>query len=114
MADAEKIAKLLLRKYPAPKTALNFSGPLELLIATILSARCTDAKVNEVTARLFKKYRTLKDYIKADRTDLEADIRPTGFYRNKAGMIIECCRKLASDFNGKVPDTIELLTTLPG
>lgn len=114
MADAEKIAKLLLRKYPAPKTALNFSGPLELLIATILSARCTDAKVNEVTARLFKKYRTLNDYVKADRTAFEAEIRPTGFYRNKAGMIIGCCGKLAADFNGKVPDTLERLITLPG
>lgn len=114
MADAEKIAKLLLKKYPAPKTTLDFSGPLQLLIATILSARCTDVKVNEVTKRLFKKYRSLEDYVKADLETLENEIKPTGFYKNKSKMIIGCCRKIAGDFKGKVPDTLEHLTTLPG
>lgn len=114
MADAEKIAKLLLKKYTSPKTALDFSGPLQLLVATILSARCTDVKVNEVTKKLFKKYRSIKDYVKADITTFEKEIRPAGFYKNKAKMIIECCRKIDKDFKGEVPDTLEQLTTLPG
>jgi len=114
MPNAKNIAKLLLKKYPSPKTALNFSNTLELLIATILSARCTDIKVNEVTKKLFRKYRTLDAYVTADLKTFEADIRPTGFYKNKAKMITGCCRKLAEEFNGEVPDTMEELTTLPG
>jgi endonuclease-3 len=114
MADAKKITKLLLKKYPAPKTALNFSNPLQLLVATILSARCTDVKVNEVTKRLFKKYRSAGDFAKAEPRSLEKEIRPTGFYKNKAKMIIECCVKIVDDFNGRVPDTMEELTTLSG
>ncbi|NOZ69517.1 MAG: endonuclease III [Deferribacteres bacterium] len=114
MADAGKISKLLLKKYPNPRIALNFSNPLELLIAAILSARCTDVKVNEVTASLFRKYRTARDYASADPRTFEAEIRPTGFYKNKAKMIIECCRKIAREFNGRVPDTMEQLTALPG
>lgn len=114
MADAKKIAKLLLTRYPDPKTALIFSNPLELLVATILSARCTDVKVNEVTPGLFRKYKTAGDYAAADIRTFESEIRPTGFYKNKAKMIINCCKKIVSDFNGKVPDTLEELTTLPG
>ncbi len=114
MADTKKIAKLLLKKYPNPKTALNFSNPLELLIATILSARCTDVKVNEVTKDLFKKYKKAEDYANAEIKTFETEIKPTGFYRNKARMIIECCKKLVKDYNGKVPDTLDSLTTLPG
>lgn len=114
MADAKKIAKLLFRKYPNPKIALNFSNALELLIATILSARCTDAKVNEVTGSIFRKYRTMRDYANADLKTLELEIKPTGFYKNKAKMIVECCRKIIDDFNGKVPGTLEELTKLPG
>jgi endonuclease-3 len=114
LADAEKIAGLLLKKYPKPKIALNFSNPLELLVATILSARCTDIKVNEVTSGLFRKYRTAGDYAGADIRIFETEIRPTGFYKNKAKMIISCCKKIISDFKGKVPDTLEELTTLPG
>ncbi len=114
MADAKKIAKLLLKKYPHPKIALHFSNPLELLVATILSAQCTDVRVNEVTKDLFKKYRTAADYAKADQKTFEMEIRPTGFYRNKAKMIIACCEKIAQDFKGKVPATIKELTTLPG
>ncbi|MBI5664695.1 MAG: endonuclease III [Nitrospirae bacterium] len=94
--------------------ALNFSNPLELLVATILSARCTDKKVNEVSPGLFKKYKTAGDYAGADIRTFESEIRPTGFYKNKAKMIINCCRKLVSDFKGKVPATLEELTTLPG
>ncbi len=114
MADAKKIVKLLLEKYPKPKIALNFSNTLELLIATILSARCTDAKVNEVTGNVFMKYRTLRDFANADLNTFEMEIRPTGFYKNKAKMIVECCRKIIDEFSGKVPDTLEKLTTLPG
>jgi endonuclease-3 len=111
---AKKIAALLLKKYPDPRIALEYSNPLELLVATILSARCTDVKVNEVTKSLFRKYRTAEDYANADLATFEQDIRPTGFYRNKAKTVINCCRKLVEDFGGKVPDTIEKLTTLPG
>jgi endonuclease-3 len=114
MSDAKKIVSLLLKKYPNPKTALNFSTPLELLVATILSARCTDVKVNEVTKSLFKKYRKTEDYADADIEEFQSDIRPTGFYKNKAKMIISCCSKLVSDFKGNVPDTMEELVTLQG
>jgi endonuclease-3 len=114
MADAKKITKLLLGKYPHPKIALNFSNPLELLVATILSARCTDVKVNEVTKNLFRKYKTAGDYARADIKTFEQEIKPTGFYRNKAKMVIECCNKIIKDFSGKVPDTLDKLTTLPG
>lgn len=114
MPDAKKITRLLLKKYPDPETALNFSNPFQLLVATILSARCTDVKVNEVTKGLFKKYCTAKDFANAEPGSLEAQIRPTGFYKNKARMLIECCRKLVEDFKGNVPDTMEDLTALAG
>ncbi len=114
MSDAWKIVDLLLSKYSHPKIALIFSNPLELLIATILSARCTDIKVNEVTKNLFKKYKSAKDYAVADIRVFETEIKPTGFYKNKAKMIIECGRMLINDFKGKVPDTMESLTLLPG
>lgn len=114
MATAGNITKLLLKKYPHPKIALRFSSPLELLIATILSARCTDVKVNEVTKTLFKKYKRAEDYARADQKIFEQEIKPTGFYRNKAKMIIGCCKKIIENFDGKVPETIEKLTTLPG
>ncbi len=114
MPDAKKITTLLLKKYPNPRTALNFSNPLELLVATILSAQCTDVRVNEVTKTLFKKYKNVKNYAGADLKTFENEIRPTGFYKNKAKMITGCCQKLIKDFNGRVPSTIEELTTLPG
>jgi len=114
MPDAKKITSLLLKKYPNPRTALNFTNPLELLIATILSAQCTDARVNEVTKALFKKYKNVKDFASAGLKSFESEIRPTGFYKNKARMIIGCCQKLIKDFKGKVPSTMEELITLPG
>jgi len=114
MPDAKKITTLLLKKYPNPGIALNFSNPLELLVATILSAQCTDVRVNEVTKTLFKKYKNVKNYAAADLKAFENEIRPAGFYRNKAKMIIGCCQKLIKEFNGRVPSTIEELTTLPG
>jgi len=114
MSDAKKIVKLLLKKYPDPKTALNFSNSLELLIATIFSARCTDVKVNEVTEKVFKKYKSAADYADADIKTFEMEIKSTGFYKNKAKMTIECCRKIVKEFNGKVPDSLDKLTSLPG
>lgn len=115
MADAKKIAELLLKKYPKPRIALNFSNPLELLVAAILSAQCTDVRVNEVTRSLFnKKYRTAGDYAKANIRVFEKEIKPTGFYKNKAKTVIECCKKIVKDYKGKVPGTLEELTTLPG
>lgn len=114
MTKEEKITSLLLKKYKNPKTALDFSNPLELLVATILSAQCTDVRVNMVTEELFKKYRTADDYAQADLKTFENEIRSTGFFKNKAKSIINCCNQLVSDFDGKVPDTVEELTTLAG
>jgi endonuclease-3 len=114
MANAKKITELLLKKYPSPRIALNFNNPFELLIATILSAQCTDIKVNEVSKELFKKYKTPEDYAKADIKKFEQDISKITYYKNKAKMIIECCKKLIKDYHGKVPQTMEELTTLSG
>lgn len=114
MADARKVTTLLLKHYPNPKLALNFRSPLELLVATILSAQCTDARVNEVTKSLFKKYKSAGQYAKAELKVFEQEIRPTGFYKNKAKTMVNCCRKLVDDFNGKVPSSVDELTTLPG
>jgi len=104
----------LKKEYPKPTVALKFSNPLEMLIATILSAQATDVKVNEVTKDLFKKYKTARDYAEADRTKLENDIRPTGFYRNKAKYLQEACKLIVEEFDGKIPDTMEGLMSLPG
>ncbi len=114
MADAGKITALLFEHYPEPKLALHHRNPLELLIAVILSAQCTDARVNEVTATLFKKYRKAGDYAAADPAVLAEEIRSTGFYKNKTRSLIACCRKLVTDFGGEVPRSLESLTTLPG
>jgi endonuclease-3 len=109
-----EILKALSKEIPDSKIALNFSTPFELLIATILSAQCTDVRVNEVTKGLFKKYRSPKDYAEAESKELEEDIRPTGFYRNKAKSIQRSCQELVDRFGGKVPKTLEALVTLPG
>ena len=114
MADTSKIIAALHKKYPDPRISLRFSNPLELLVATMLSAQCTDARVNEVTKALFKKYKLAKDYAHADPHVFEEQIRSTGFYKNKAKAIINCCRKLVADFQGKVPDNLDALTSLPG
>lgn len=110
----KEITKILSKEIPDSRIALKFSNPLELLIATILSAQCTDVKVNQVTETLFKKYRTAEDYLKVNLAELEEDIRPTGFYRNKAKSIQKCCQELVSRFGGEVPKTLEELVTLPG
>ena len=109
-----EVARLLLEANPRPRIALEFETALELLVATILSAQCTDARVNQVTRRLFQKYRTAADYANARREVLESEIRSTGFYRNKAKTLIECCRHLDEEFQGAVPETVEQLTQLPG
>jgi endonuclease-3 len=114
VADARKITARLLKQYPRPKIALHFSNALQLLVATILSAQCTDARVNEVTKALFRKYRKAREYAEADLDTFEEEIRPTGFYRNKARTVIACCKALCEEFDGKVPDTVEALTRLPG
>ncbi len=114
MADALRITRRLLGAYPNPRIALRFSNPLELLVATLLSAQCTDARVNAVTEGLFRHYRSARDYAQADPEALERAIRPTGFYRNKARTLIQCCQALVERYGGKVPDTMEELVTLPG
>jgi endonuclease-3 len=111
---AAKVAKLLAAEYPEAQCALEFSNPLELLIATILSAQCTDVRVNIVTPALFKKYPTAAAYATAKRPELEKAIQSTGFFRNKAKSIQECCRKLVDEHGGKLPQTIEKLVELPG
>lgn len=114
MTAARKITRLLLKHYPNPKLALRFRTPLQLLIAVILSARCTDARVNEVTRSLFRKYKKAGDYARADLETFEQEIRPTGFYRNKARTIIRCCQQLVADHHGKVPGDVAALTRLAG
>lgn len=109
-----KIIKLLKKEYPDGKTALHFSNALELLIATILSAQCTDERVNTVTGNLFKKYTSARDYADVELTELEKDIHSTGFYKNKAKNIKNCCREIGEHFGGEVPATMEDLITLPG
>ena len=111
---AGEIIKILSKAIPDSRIALKFSNPFELLIATILSAQCTDVKVNQVTADLFGKYDSPRDYAEVDSKELEEDIRPTGFYRNKAKSLKKCCQELVDRFGGKVPDTLEDLVTLPG
>jgi endonuclease-3 len=111
---AVKALDILTKEYPEARVTLDFKNPLELLIATILAAQCTDERVNRVTPDLFRKYRTAADYARADPKKFEEEIRSTGFFRNKAKNIIECCRKIDSQFNGRVPRTLEELTSLPG
>ena len=113
-SNIKKILGLLEREYKGAKVALDFETPLQLLIATILSAQCTDERINKVTKSLFKKYKKALDYADADLNELEEDIRPTGFYKNKAKALKNCCIKIVDDFNGKVPDILEELITLPG
>lgn len=100
--------------YPEGICSLNYTTPLELLIATQLSAQCTDARVNIVTEKLFKKYPDALSFANADIKELERDIHSIGFYHNKAKNLIECCRKILADFNGEVPDNMEDLLTLAG
>ena len=111
---AEIILSELKSLYPDATCTLDYKTPLELLIATQLAAQCTDARVNIVTKELFKKYRNAEDFAGADLSELEQDIKSTGFFRNKARNIKECCIKLLRDYGGKVPDNMEDLLSLPG
>ena len=117
MTKKERVAELraiLDEAYPDVKCSLNFSTPVEMLIATQLSAQCTDARVNIVTEKLFKKYTSVEDFASADYEELCEDIKSAGFYRNKAKNIIGCCQRLLAVYGGEVPDTMEDLLTLPG
>src|ERR1043166_1146439 len=109
-----KIIKLLKRAYPDARCALNHSNAFELLVATILSAQCTDERVNIVTADLFRKYRKPEDYLKVPATELQQDIRTTGFFRNKTKSIQGACKMLVEEFGGEVPRTMDELLKLPG
>ena len=110
----KKLLEILNKEFPNPKAELKFKNPLELLIATVLSAQCTDKRVNLVTKELFKRYKTVEDYAGANSRKFEEQIKTTGFYRNKAKNIIACCQKLSEDFGGRIPNTMDELLTLPG
>ncbi|NUO08177.1 MAG: endonuclease III [Candidatus Brocadia sp.] len=110
----KKILSFLEKTYPDAALILHYKNTLELLVATILAAQCTDERVNKVTGTLFKKYKTAKDYANAKQDVFEQEIRSTGFYKNKAKNIIACCNELVEKFDGKVPENMEYLVTLPG
>jgi len=108
------IFEILCKEYPDAKIALSYRNPLELLVATILSAQCTDERVNKVTGSLFKKYPTVESYAQASLTELEEAIKSTGFFRNKARNIKACCELILERFGGRIPQTMDELITLPG
>ncbi len=113
-ARARNLIAALQRIYPDAHCELNFTSPLQLLVATILSAQCTDKRVNLVTARLFEKYRTARDYAEAPLPELEEAVKSTGFFRNKAKNIQACCAALVEKFGGEVPRTMDELHALAG
>jgi len=109
-----RITKVLEGEYPNACTALHFGNPLQLLVATVLSAQCKDERVNQVTKTLFSKYRSARQYAEVELSELEEEIRPTGFYRNKARAIKALCQQLVNRFEGQVPSTLEDLVSLSG
>jgi len=111
---AREIIKILRKNYPKSRTALKYETPLQIMVSTILSAQCTDERVNMITPALFKKYKTAADFASADQEELEEEIRSTGFFRNKAKNIISASKKIVENFGGEVPDNMEELITLPG
>lgn len=111
---AARVARQLASSFPAAECALRHDNPLELLVATILSAQCTDQRVNVVTRDLFRKYRSAADYARAETSELERDIQSTGFFRNKAKNIQGCARRLVEEHGGQVPADMEALVQLPG
>ncbi len=114
MGIGARVLKLLNEEFPDPKPALQYETPFQLLVATILSAQCTDERVNQVTRGLFARYRTAEDYAGAKPAALEKEIRATGFYKAKARNLIRCGQALVGRVGGKVPRTMEELVTLPG
>jgi endonuclease-3 len=108
------IVRLLRRHYPQARTALEFGNPLEILVATILAAQCTDERVNTITPGLFRRFPTAADLARADRAELEGIIRSAGFFRNKAKSIVGAARRIVEVYGGGVPDSMEELVTLPG
>lgn len=108
------IIRLLRKHYPEARTALEFRTPLEILVATILAAQCTDERVNRITPALFRKYPTAAEFARADRTELETEVRSAGFFRNKAKAIIGAARRIVEEYGGAVPDSMAALVTLPG
>ncbi len=111
---APEVVRVLSKAYPNAKVALQFTNPLEMLVATILSAQCTDERVNRVTRTLFEKYRKPEDYLKVPEAELAADIKPTGFFNQKTRSIRGACQRMVEAYGGEVPDTMEDLVTLPG
>jgi endonuclease III len=111
---APEIVRLLSKAYPDAHVALRFSNPLEMLVATILSAQCTDERVNQVTETLFRKYRTAQDYLQVAESELAADVKPTGFFNQKTRSIRGACTRIVEAYGGEVPNTMEDLLTLPG
>ncbi len=114
MKRERQVLTLLKKNYPGARTALDYANPHEILFATILSAQCTDKRVNQVTRELFRKYKTVEDYANAKQEEFEKDIKSTGFYRNKASNIIASAKKILRDFGGRVPDKMDSLLALPG
>ena len=112
--NIDKIIPILKKEYPRARIALHFRTSMELLVSTVLSAQCTDKRVNIVTKPLFKKYKSVNDYAKANLKTFEQEIRSTGFYKNKAKNIINSAKVILKDFRGKIPDSMEQLTRLPG
>lgn len=110
----KEIIKIFDALYPEAGCSLQYNDPLQLLVATQLAAQCTDARVNIVTKTLFKKYKNAYDFANADLKELESEIRPTGFFRNKARNIINCCKMIVEEFNGQVPANLEDMLKLPG
>jgi endonuclease-3 len=113
-ARTKAIIRALKRRYPDAKCSLEYANPLQLLVATILSAQCTDARVNMVTKDLFKKYRSAKAFANANLSEFEQDIKSTGFFRNKTKSILGMAHAVVNEHGGRVPDTMEELTKLPG
>lgn len=111
---AARMVRMLKKLFPKTGMTLRYANSWELLVAVVLSAQCTDKKVNEVTEKLFKKYRTLDDYVRANKTEFEKDIRATGFYRNKAKNILAAARMVKERFGGTIPRTMEEMIMIPG
>lgn len=110
----KEIVKRLKKEYPKARVALNFNNPIQILVVTILSAQCTDERVNKVTEKLFKKYKNVKDFAKADIKEFEGEILSTGFYHNKAKNIINSAKIIIDKYKGEIPKTMKDLLTLPG